>query len=73
MIRFLLGVAAGSLIRSNPRVVSRGLARLLIKTEEATTFVSQQASRLSAQFSEDYEDLVAESRNGRDSSKNGDL
>jgi hypothetical protein len=69
MVRFLLGLAAASLIRSNKRLVGRGLAAILIKTEDVATCVAQQVHRFSAQISEDYEDLVAEAHADYDSKK----
>jgi hypothetical protein len=71
MVRFLLGLAAGSLIRSNSRLLGRGLASLLIKSEDAANYVAEQVHRLSAQLSEDYEDLVAEARAEHDSKRQG--
>jgi hypothetical protein len=72
MVQFLLGLAAGSMIRSNRRVVGRTLAGFLSKTEGAATFVAHQARRVSAQLSEDYEDLVAEARAEHDSARKPD-
>lgn len=70
MIPFLLGLAAGAVIRSDQRLVGRTLAGIAVKAEDAAGFVARRVHRASAQFREDYEDLVAEARAERESHGN---
>jgi ribosome-binding protein aMBF1 (putative translation factor) len=62
MLSFLLGWAAGTIVTFNGPSVRRALARMIVNAEDAIASTSRHAMRITAQLSEDVEDIVAEAR-----------
>jgi hypothetical protein len=62
MVSFLIGWLAGSIALNNRTDVRRGLATVIVRSEDVLAAASQHASRVAAQLREDLEDIVAEAQ-----------